>query len=216
MKSKLVSLIAATIAFMGAANAAVITPTVNNSAFHYSGGDYAYTGGRYLGQAGDFEEAALVESFSLAPYTSGMQVTNANFTFTTNSYYLNQLNTNGYSVYGLSAAPTSSTTFNTIPAIVGGPIATFIEMAGGVNVYSIDLTSFINTMYQTGQTANFVVKSNGPNIADGLSNWIYINGNEAIDYTIATSSDVPEPASLALAGIGLLAAMAARRKAKSV
>lgn len=198
----LVSLIA-----LGATDTAQATVLAPSTAYS------AYTGGPqqpyYAGSTGYGEISRLYTKFVLPTYTANTAITSALFSFDISQSY------NGApDPLGLFTVASDSWTTSTSwaeKATLGTSLGSVTFISDGSH-YSIDVTSYINSQYTTDGVASLALA--GVSEDAGKKSWVYFFGAPAqLTFTVSpTSTDVPEPGSAALLGLGIAGLVAARRR----
>ena len=189
--------------FCGVALAGVIAPTATYSA--YTGGPMpAY----YAGDAAEGEMSRLYSKFQLPTFSANTAITSAFLNFDASSRYDNASNPLGLFTVS-SDAWTTATSWDDKAAL--GTLVTSLNPSGFTH-YSLDVTAFINSQYLGDGVASLALAG----LTEGQlqNSWTYFFGAPTtLDVTIgAAPSDVPEPASMALLGLGLAALGAVRRR----
>ena len=201
---------AATIAVLmvsavGTAQATVIAPSKAYSA--YTGSPQ---GANYAGDAAQGEMSRLYEMFVLPTYLANTAITSAIFTIEMTSTFNGASNPLGlYTV--ASDSWTTSTSWADKAAL--GKVVTTINPVNADTIFSIDVTSYINSQYATDGVASLALA--GLTEGAGKNSWSYFFGSAAkLTVLVGAASNVPEPGSLALLGLGIAGLAAARGRAR--
>lgn len=189
--------------FCGVALAGVIAPTATYS---------AYTGfpmpAIFAGDAAQGEISRLYTKFQLPTFSANTAITSAFFEFDASYRYDNASNPLGLFTVS-SDAWTTATSWTDKAAL--GTLVTSLNPSGFTH-YSFDVTAFINSQYLGDGVASLALA--GLTEGQSQNSWTYfVDAPAQLNFTIGdATSDVPEPASMALLGLGLAALSAVRRR----
>ena len=199
----------ASFAFVNTTQASVVAATADTSVLIYNGNSNTYNQNGFAGSAGDGEVARDYLQFSI-PIVADTYVSSASLVVA----YQNSYNGASFplSLYATTDSWSPGTiTWDDQPG-PGASLATFNPTINNTAI-PIDITDYVNAGYLQTGTVSVVIAATNEYFTSGSDNsWRYLNGfAETLSYTLSPLQ-VPEPASIARLGAGLLSLGFTRRR----
>lgn len=139
---------------------------------------------------------------------------NTNDYFTSNSTDASKANNSDFATPFLELTATANQFFSFGGGYASGLLAVLWEVSGGAAAALFDTDTVVDFTNPSGDKGDFSSRASAtfPGGNAGGLQWTEVGGNGQLNGFVAEPNQVPEPASLALLGLGLLGVAAVRRR----